>query len=177
MIAHRYLAALVVTFVAAATSPAAADDPPSCKQLMQSAVADGAEQLLVVGVRLFAADMHGFSSFTMRDDYDVSQHPFNTQAAAERYKFKMTRMGNGFSGRFHETFPGDHQARADLWQVWIGRNGTLVLRSLTWSDHWQPLANVSCLPGPRKQFFMTGYERGAGFVIQWNFLVQPLPAR
>lgn len=157
-------------------SPAAAQSPVACGTVVAGyldAPYPGSDWLDVIGTRVTARDVLGFSSFTMADGYQVETHPLHTAAAGARSLFTAPRNGNAYTGYYHEVFPGRGSGAEDRWQFWIDRGGSVYLRSLTWNGAWALMQNVVCYSGPSGQLVVIGLFNNPGFGTDyWTFVMR-----
>lgn len=130
--------------------------------------------LELIGTRVTARGVHGFSSFTMENGYNVAAHPLHTPGAASRSIFTASKGATHFAGPFHEVFPGRGSSDVDRWEFWVYRTGALWLRSITWGGSWTSLQGVTCYRGPQSQLVVTGHISNPGFGTDfWTFVIRP----
>jgi hypothetical protein len=179
MIRHVAITLMVVLGVALHSLPASAATPVSCSVQVDNylVAGNGVNSLLTVGVRVAAYGVSGFSSFTMRDTYQVETDPLHTPGAAAQSTFWAYKSvpADNFSGHFSEVFPGRGNGDEDHWDFWVNRGGLFYLRSVTWGGSWALLQSPVCYAGPDRQFVVTGYiDNPPGFGTDfWTFVMSP----
>jgi hypothetical protein len=128
--------------------------------------------LNIVGTRVTARGSFGFSSFTMRNGYQVATTPLHTSGAATQSVFTANKGNAHYTGPFHEVFPGRGNGDVDRWDFWASRSGAFWLRSITWNGAWQQLQGVTCYRGPGNQTVVTGHISNPGFGTDfWTFVL------
>lgn len=132
-----------------------------------------ASWLDVVGTRVTARGVLGFSSFTMANGYEVATTPLHTPAAGAQSIFTASKGSSYFTGPFHEVFPGRGNGDVDLADFWVYRTGAFWLRATAWTTTWMQLQGVTCYRGPQNQTVVTGYihipDWGTDF---WTFVLK-----
>jgi hypothetical protein len=174
----RHLRTIVLFLAGSVASlpatPAAADEPVSCRDAVGRFLDEGAPWLEVAGVHMTSRGEVGFAAFTMRDGYHVEAEPLHTAGATAKHKLIATRTGDiAFAGTFHVVFPDRGNGDEDRAMIWIGRSGAIRMRSLTWSDEWTGLRNVACYRGGQGQLVATGQSDGGSFgTSYWSLILQ-----
>lgn len=171
---NRIICIAIAALGAALFSPPAAAAPiVPCGVGMSSLLVDDGHWLSVAGTRITARGSLGFSSFTMRDGYQVETTPLHTPAAGTSADFTAGRHSTDvYTGYFHDVFPGRGNGDEDRWQFWVNRPGQLWLRSVTWGGSWQLLSSAVCYRGPGGQIVVTGSIDNLGFGTDfWTFVM------
>jgi len=168
---------LAVAFAMAVGAPPANAAGPrvvSCSDAIRKYLDDGVPSLAVIGVHVAVARDHGFQTFTMSDTYWEETNDFNSPSAAQQSRFVVTRVGStAYSGGFHQLFPGNPQERADEGRLWLGRNGTVAVMSITWRGPWYQHTAV-CHAGRDGQLtILTHLYNDNGEADYWTFVVWP----
>jgi hypothetical protein len=150
-------ALLAVALAAIVETPASADTPVSCGEMVGGYLDQGVEALAVAGVHLSTRGTFGLTTFTMSDGYQIDAEPLHTPAAAARATFAVRRSSDGasFTGLFHQVFPERGNGDEDRGAIELRRDGTVWLRSITWGGAATPLAHVVCRRGPAGQYVVT----------------------
>src|SRR5690606_30293805 len=144
--------------------PANAAPQVSCATGMQRLTPQQAGWLNVVGARLTARGVLGFSAFTMADGYQVEKMPLHTPAAGARHEFKAYRYNSQvYTGFYHEVFPSRGNGDEDRWEFWVNTSGQLWLKTITWGGSWKLIPNVTCYDGPQGQLVMSAHVDNPGF--------------
>lgn len=146
------------------TQSAAAAPQVSCAAGMNRLMPDEGHWLNVVGTRVTARGAFGFSSFTMRDGFQIESTPLHTPAVSTQTVFTANRHNSDvYTGYYHEVFPERGNGDEDRWQFWVNRSGQLWLRSVTWGGSWKNITNVTCFEGPEDQLVMVAHVDNPGF--------------
>jgi hypothetical protein len=177
----RVSSVLAVAFAMTVGAPRADAVGPRvvpCSDAIGKYLDDGVPSLAVIGVHVAVARDHGFTTFTMSDSYWEPTDDFNTVRAAQQSRFVASRVGQtAYAGGFHQMFPGNSQERADEGRLWLGRNGTVALMSITWRGPWYPQTAV-CHAGRDGQLtILTHLYNDNGEADYWTFLVWPRRAK
>lgn len=144
--------------------PARAANPVSCAAGMRRLTPQQDGWLNVVGARVTARGVLGFSAFTMADGFQIESTPLHTPAAAARAKFRAGRYNSQvYSGYYHEVFTDRGNGDEDRWEFWVNTSGQLFLRSVTWGGGWKQIPNLTCYDGPQGQLVMIGNVDNPGF--------------
>lgn len=169
-------AACVATTLGAllCSEDALAATPIVCSEGVNALLAREDGWLRGIGTRIVASDSLGFSSFTMRDGFDIATTPLGLPAVKESVEFIAPRANaNAYSGFFHEVIPSRGDANEDRWRVWIGRGGNFWLMSMTWTNVWIKLPAPVCYLGDQNQLVVVANVAKPGFGHDfWTFAFQ-----
>lgn len=159
---------LAVSITIAGVPRAAALEPESCSRLMQPLISR-VEWLRVIGSRVTARGSLGYASFMMHADFQIEKTPLHTaQSVRHRETWLHKNSRNAFHGQFAEVFTDRGNGHEEKWHLWVGSNGAVQLRSITWNGRWTGLQNAQCYRD-RSRVVMTGNIEANGIQF-WTFL-------